>query len=101
MRRGTTPTLKIRVIGVDLSEFENIYVTIKQDETEVTKTSADYQLEVEGEIIYAFLTQEDTLKFRHSCVWVQMRAVTKDGLAVASNIRMVEMKDVLKDGVIE
>lgn len=101
MRRGTTPTLKIRVTGVDLSELENIYITIRQGDAEVTKTSGDYQLEVVGDMIYAPLTQEDTLKFRQSCVWVQMRATTKDGLALASNIRMMEMKDVLKDGVIE
>lgn len=98
MRRGTTPTLKIRITGVDLGELENIYITIRQGNIEVTKTG--YQLEVKDGIIYAALTQEDTLKFRQSCVWVQMRATTKDGLAVASNIRMVEMKDILKDGVI-
>lgn len=98
MRRGTTPTLKIRIKGADLSEFESIYVTIRQGNTEVTKTIDE--LEVGGDTIYAFFTQEDTLKFHHSSAWVQMRAVTKDGLAVASNIRMIEMKDILKDGVI-
>lgn len=99
MRRGTTPTLKIRITGVDWEELENIYITVRQENTEVTKTGD--QLEVKDGVIYALLTQEDTLKFRQSCVWVQMRATTKDGLAVASNIRMVEMKDILKDGVIE
>lgn len=99
MRRGTTPTLKIRITGVDLDELENIYITIRQGNTEVTKTG--HQLEVKDGIIYAAMTQEDTLKFHQSCVWIQMRATTKDGLAVASNIRMVEMKDILKDGVIE
>lgn len=99
MRRGTTPTLKIRVTGANLSEMENIYVTIKQEGKEVTKTGDE--ISTEGDMILVPLTQEDTLKFRHSCVWVQMRATTKDGLAVASNIRMLEMKDVLMDGVIE
>lgn len=99
MRRGTSPTLKIRIVGVDLEELENIYITIRQGSTEVTKTG--YQLEVKDGIIYATLTQEDTLKFRQICAWVQMRATTKDGQAVASNIRMLEMKDILKDGVIE
>lgn len=98
MRRGTTPTLKIRIKGADLSEMENIYVTIKQEGKEVTKTGDE--ISIEGDMILVHLTQEDTLKFRQSCVWVQMRATTKDGLAVASNIRMLEMKDVLMDGVI-
>lgn len=98
MRRGTTPTLKIRITGVDLDELENIYITVKQDRAEVTKTGDE--ITIENGILFVPLTQEDTLKFHQSCVWVQMRATTKDGLAVASNIRMVEMKDILKDGVI-
>ena len=98
MRRGTTPTLKIRIKGVDLSELENIYVTIKQSQKEITKTG--YEITVDGDMLYVSLSQEDTLVFASSCAWVQMRATTKDGLAVASNIRMIKIEDVLKDGVI-
>ena len=44
MRRGTTQTLKIRIKGADLSEMENIYVTIKQEGKEVTKTGDEISI---------------------------------------------------------
>lgn len=61
MRRGTTTTLKIRIKGADLSEMENIYVTIKQEGKEVTKTGDE--ISIEGDMILVPLTQEDTLNF--------------------------------------
>lgn len=98
MRRGTTPTLKIRVSGADLSEMENIYVTIKQGNKELTKSGTE--VKADGDFLFVFLTQEDTLKFDRSPAWVQMRAVTVDRLAVASNIKMIMVDEILKDGVI-
>lgn len=98
MRRGTTPTLKIRVSGIDLKELETIYITIKQNKNEVTKSGNE--VTTDGDIIFITLSQEDTLKFCRSCAWVQMRAITVDGMAVASGIRMINIDDILKDGVI-
>ena len=98
MRRGTTPTLKIHVKGIDLSELQTIYVTIKQSNKEVTKSG--YDLLIDEDVIYVPLSQEDTLTFDRSCAWVQMRATTKEGMAIASNIRMLKMEEILKDGVI-
>lgn len=102
MYRGTTPTLKIKVKGADLSIFKNIYVTIRQGNTEVTKESEKGQLRIniETNVISMPLTQEDTLKFSRGHVDIQMRGITENNRAVASNIKMWSMNRILKEGVI-
>ncbi len=37
MYRGTTPTLRVRVTGVDVSELSGIYLAIRQGDAEITK----------------------------------------------------------------
>lgn len=100
MRRGTTPTIAIKVHGCDLSKFETIYVTFGQGTNLVDKTGED--LEIEGDTVSVFLTQEDTLLFdsRKRTVEVQIRAVSEGGVAVASNIRQIPVDAILKEGVI-
>lgn len=98
MYRGTTPTLKVQIKGVDLSDFSGIYITIKQKNTEITKQG--YEIVVENDVIYAPLTQEDTLKLNRGYAYVQMRAITLEGVAVASDVKMVLVNEILKDGVI-
>lgn len=39
MYRGTTPTLKVHVKGIELAQLESVYFTIKQGKTEITKTT--------------------------------------------------------------
>lgn len=99
MRRGTTPTLKIKINGANVKEFSKIYVTFKQGETEVTKTTED--IDIEDNLLSIWLSQEDTLKFVHGHVDVQLRAITENGVAVASSIQMLFMDEILKEGVIE
>ena len=100
MYRGTTPIIEIKVIGIQLDELKNIYVTIKQHKQEVTKTNDEIFIK-EGNKIHVPLTQEDTLKFDNGSVQIQMRATTVDGSAIASNIKTCLMKEILKEGVIE
>lgn len=99
MYRGTTPVIEVNVTGIQLSELENIYVTLRQDMQEITKTNDEIIIE-EGNIMHIPLTQEDTLKFDNGSVRVQMRATTKDGHAVASNIKKCLIEEILMEGVI-
>lgn len=106
MYRGTTPTLKIKVNGKngktppDIQTFKSIYVTIKQGETELTKTDNDIRKEEEN-VLSVALSQEETLMFGKGHVDIQLRAVTDNGVAIASNIKMAFMEQILKDGVVE
>lgn len=99
MRRGTTPTLKIKVNGIDIGQFANMYVTFSQGDIEVTKTNEDIDIEPDN-ILSIWLSQEDTLAFSRGHVDLQLRATTNSGVAVASGIKMLFMEPILKEGVI-
>ena len=64
MVQATTPTFRLRLpVTIDLSEAENVYFTLSQDNYRaITKTGND--VIVEGNMVYVYLTQADTLKFR-------------------------------------
>lgn len=97
MRRGTTPIYNF-AINVDLTEA-TVFVTFTQKTVVVEKTGnalvvSPYNIEVQ-------LTQEDTLSFvAGKPVKVQIRYVTSDGYADASDIYEMDVSDVLKDGEI-
>lgn len=100
MIRGTTPTLEIKITGIEVTELENIYITLKQYQKEVTRSTEDITIDEMSNTLYVPLSQEDTLTLSRGYVYVQMRAVTKDGLAVASDVKMTTMEEILKEGVI-
>lgn len=100
MRRGTTPTLEIKVTGIEVMELESIYVTLSQYKKQVTKSTEDITVDEISNTLYVPLSQEDTLKMTRGYIYIQMRAVTKDGLAVASGIKMVPVEEILKGDVI-
>jgi hypothetical protein len=100
MQRGTTPVLEVKVSGIDVGELQSIYITLKQYQKEITKTIEDITVDEISNTLYLPLTQEDTLTLARGYVYVQMKAVTKDGLAVASGIAMKAVEEILKEGVI-
>ena len=61
MIRGTTPTFTFTIVNetVDLTEAENVYVTIRQGSKEITKTGES--LEVAARTVDVFLNQEESL----------------------------------------
>ena len=98
MRRGTTPTNTFTV-DVDLRQATEMYVTYQQNgETVLEKTLED--VTVTETAIEIALTQEDTLAFAQGTVQMQIRAKFGDGAAIASNIIVAPVDQILKDGVI-
>lgn len=66
MIAGTTPTLTLRLVGktVDLTQARNVYVTIRQGSSVITKTGED--LSVDGNVVSVWLNQRDTLNLRQN-----------------------------------
>lgn len=105
MYRGTTPTNTFRTT-VDLSSAEVMYITYGQrGKTVVEKTKADIAFDPAGEEpnTYSFsvsLTQEETLRFSDTDVYIQVRARFPGETAIASKVIKTTVEKVLKDGVI-
>ena len=100
MKRGTTPTFALSLEGIDYDMLDTVYVTFKQDNRVITKTGDDVELDKDNQIINVSLTQSETLSFRQGYVFIQLRAVTKGGNAVATDIVRINADGILKEGVI-
>ena len=99
MRRGTTPTISITVKGLSSIQIDKAYLTLKQRGTVVEKTEAD--MGIDGDMLQVTLTQEETLKFMTGAeINVQLRVLSTNNTAYASNIVTVPVEAILKEGVI-
>lgn len=100
MRRGTTPTIKLKLTGIDLELLKDVFVTFQQGSFELTKTGDEVTIDTDSAVIKVVLTEEETLKFRANPAAVQIRAVTKDDSVIASTIKNINIGDVLYEEVI-
>lgn len=107
MTRGTTPTHTFTLPdNLKTATLSALYITYAQrGETVLEKALSD--VTINNGVIICTLTQADTLAFevldqRCGCdkVDVQVRLKTSDGVAMASDIMPVPIRDILKDGEI-
>lgn len=98
MRQGTTPTIQITINDIDLNEMQNIYVVFEQNGYILKKESSD--LNVEGNVISVLLSQEETLNFKEGTCNIQLRMITKGGVAIASPIKTTKVYRILNKEVI-
>ena len=98
MRQGTTPTIQITIKDIDLNEMQNIYVVFEQNGYILKKELSD--LDIEGNVISVLLSQEETLNFKDGTCNIQLRMITKGGVAIASPIKTTKVYRVLNKEVI-
>lgn len=117
MRRGTTPIHTFEV-DIDLNHIVALYVTYKQGKKIILEKSLEDEdsivLNPEEKTISVKLSQEDTLKFKDknwtylypnlnssdTMVKVQIRLKYVNGVALASNIMLLDVTEILKEGEI-
>lgn len=94
MIRGTTPTHTFK-LPFDVDIIKSVMIVYAQRNKEILrKETADCTME--GEDITTTLTQEETFKFNHvDHVHIQLRVLTKDGTAMVSEPKVVNVKDCL------
>lgn len=110
MRQGTTPIETLTVA----QEFDNcnVYVTIDQDGTQITKasrTSDDIEItknyddegNFESSSIALYLTQAETLRLEVGTARVQVRWIDFTGNAYGTDIGTVNIEESLLQEVIE
>lgn len=99
MTRGTTPTIILNLgTALPLADMKEIWVTVKNLVHERTYTKDE--LSIVDNTLVVQLTQEDTLKFCEGDAEVQVRLLNDSGKAYASNIKVLPVKRILKEGVI-
>lgn len=100
MTRGTTPTLRFHIQGIEVSEIDKAFITLKQIHKDLTKTIEDIQIDNEGNIISTELKQEETLYFDNGQLEIQIRIITKAGKVLATPVKKTTMQKILLDEVI-
>lgn len=105
MIRYTTPILPLEVEGIDLTNNEDVYVTLEQGSVELTKSGSDltieYDPQTEISTITFTLTQEETSAFNISkSVAIQVNFINSSGVRDATNIATVPVLRNLLDKVI-
>ena len=98
MVQGTTPRLIIET-DVDLSDFPNQELTIKQGSTKITKTAADMLMVDEKHLLFS-LTEEETLSLEPGTpiTW-QIRLTSNNGYVTASIPQYLDIYTLLNGGI--
>lgn len=90
MVQATTPTFVLSLPEtVDLSEAENVYFTIRQNQTLITKSGEN--ITVDGQTVYVPLSQAETVRFLDGVAKIQLNWVYADGKRACSNIVNVKV----------
>lgn len=103
MYRGSTPVIKINLPDkVDLENVSEIWVTIKNFYTKITKKLSEdnVDVDVEGHNVKIGLTQEETLTLSPGEARVQVRFLTDNGQSFPTNEMIIQVNDILEGGVI-
>lgn len=103
MIKGTTPTLLYN-LPFDTDKIKSAEIVVEyvdqNKSVKIIKTLEDCTLG--GTTISASLTQDETLQIpAPSIVYVQLRVLTTDDLALATEAEKVTVKRLLKEDVIE
>ena len=101
MIRGTTPTFKLRLkdTSIDLTKADNIYVSFSQKSVRLMKSGED--LEVNGNEVDVYLTQEESLKVVDGEVEIQINWTYDDGSRACTNIVTINVSKNLIGRVLE
>lgn len=94
MRRGTTPTIRLR-LNADITQYDCRMVILDEQGTKLYLD--DSRITKEADQVSAVLTQEETLSLHGNRIYVQLRAYDHTGMPATETQIMV---DALLDDII-
>lgn len=102
MIQGTTPTIYV-AFSVEIESLREFKIIFEQEGKEnLVKTQAECIIDIENNVAYTKLSQEETLAFSvDEIVRVQAKALTNDGNVIASSIVKEFFCPVLDDTLFE
>ena len=93
--RGTTPTVSLTVTDYEIKATDSIYMYFSQDDKMRFKKVSPEEVKVEGNVVRAMLTQEDTFKLKKDKkVKIRFRLKTESGIVTASGEIYADVDDV-------
>lgn len=99
MRRLTTPTHSF-TLPFDESVVSKFLLSYVQDDQIVLEKTKDEVL-IDGNVWSVMLSQEETKKFKPGAARAQIRVLTHDGKALASDVFQFAVAQVLNEVVLE
>lgn len=98
---ATTPTLTLTFTDedLDLTTASNVYVTLKQNDSIVSKSGTS--VTVSPKQIVTVLSQSDTIQFSEGFADIQANWVYQNGKRACSNVQSIKMSRQLLKAVIE
>lgn len=97
---GTTPELTFN-LPFDTSIIKNLYITFKDRNKAIVLEKTEADCTMNNNSVTVELSQEETLQFeKRTKVRVQLRIKTTNDKALKSNIIVIDIGDLLKEGVI-
>ena len=103
MIRGTTPTfvLNLETDTIDLTEANNVYISLETDSVEMLKQNGDEGVEIQPHQISVYLTQAETLQFAEkSKIEIQVNWTYANGSRGCTDIARVSVGRNLVDKVL-
>lgn len=103
MRRGTTPTVTIKIDDVDLNNVVKAVVTFRQNTYPEILMDKEPEMIIgeDADYLKVTLTQEETLALKEEMpVEIQFKGKLTDGKVLASNIVCVPVKEVLNEVIL-
>ena len=94
MIRGTTPTfvLNLETDTIDLTEANNVYISLETDSVEMLKQNGDEGVEIQPHQISVYLTQAETLQFAEkSKIEIQVNWTYANGSRGCTDIAKVSV----------
>ena len=102
MYQGTTPALKLKIEGADLTD-KTIFVTIQCGNYVLTKTGDSLSVTYVDDysVVIVRLSQRETLMMRKLEAEVQVRFIDSSGFADATNKAKFNVKESLYQSIIK
>ena len=105
MIRGTTHVIYFHITNeeINLSDIKEAWICLRNKEIEYNwkYSTGKVFIDPAERMIYVALSQAETLSFvNDDKVFIQLRVLLNDDTALASEISKIEIKEILKDGVI-
>lgn len=94
MINSSVPILQIKTSGFNLLEIKTINILIKNQEWNITKENKD--LEIDGDIISVYLTQNESSNLNAVGTFVSIEAINLEDVDISKQVKIVWIKKASK-----